>query len=76
MNHIDTPLRRISPLILREAALVRKRAEHPETWTFADSTELLRLQRAAQLRAEADQAAERHSEARTFQKAHPNPHGE
>lgn len=74
---MSTTLRHLSADTLRECELVRKRAERPAEFTFRDSLELLRLQRAAQLREEqraADEAAERHSEGRTFAHHNHGPH--
>jgi hypothetical protein len=68
MNSV--PFVRLSPAALRECELVTKRAEHPEAFTFADSAELLRLQRAADL------AHELSTEARTQTRLVTNPHGE
>lgn len=74
LQRITQPLARLTSDTRRECELVRKRAETPAEFTFADSTELMRLQRAAQLRA--DELAEQHNEARTFKNHHLNRHGE
>ena len=67
---ITTVLARLRPETRRECELVAKRAA--EGLTFNEATELLRLQRAAQLAA--DEAAEARQEGRLLRPYRANPH--
>ncbi len=78
LHRIATQVSTLRPETLRRCELIRIRGQRG--WlTIDEQTELGKLERAEQLREEqqraADEAAEKHTEGRTFRRDHPNPHG-
>ncbi len=72
-----TLIRQLSAETRRECELILKNADARQgkgIWTFNDSTELMRLQRNARLREEADAAYDKQTERRTWDNDRPNIH--